>query len=68
MAVRPLLLAMVFGRTLIGESKGARRFNRRLPARRRCKSCYVPFSGPCAVPFRLFQVRPSRKNPNLCVM
>jgi hypothetical protein len=39
-----------------------------LPSHKRCKECLVPFLGLCAVPFRLLQIRPSRKNPNLCTL
>ena len=48
--------------------KIARRFYRRLPSTRRCKECLVPFLGVFSVPFRLVQIRPSRKNPNLCTL
>jgi hypothetical protein len=39
-----------------------------LPSTRRCKECLVPFLGLFSVPFRLVQIRPSRKNPNLCTL
>jgi hypothetical protein len=46
----------------------ARRLYRRLPSGRRCKECYVPFIGLFSIPFRLVQIRPSRKNPHLCTL
>jgi hypothetical protein len=46
----------------------ARRFYRHLPSGKRCKECMVPFLGVFALPFRLVQIRPSRKNPNLCTL
>ena len=39
-----------------------------------CKGCWqqlrlpVPLHGPAAVPFRLFGIRPSRMNPNICTI
>lgn len=39
---------------------------RYLPSQTRCKVCHVPFQGLGSVPFRLVQIRPSRKNPNMC--
>jgi len=55
-------------RRAMGTTKIARRLHRRLPSTQRCKECLVPFLGPFAVPFRLVQIRPSRKNPNLCTL
>jgi adenylate cyclase len=52
----------------MGTTKIARRLHRRLPSTKRCKECLVPFLGLFAVPFRLVQIRPSRKNPNLCTL
>jgi hypothetical protein len=46
----------------------ARRLYRFLPSGKRCKECLVPFLGVCSLPFRLLQIRPSRKNPNLCTL
>jgi hypothetical protein len=53
-------------RQLLGVAPAMRRVNRRLPSNRRCKQCYAPFRGLFSIPFRLLQLRPSRKNPNLC--
>jgi hypothetical protein len=55
-------------RRTMGTTKIARRLHRRLPSTKRCKECLVPFLGLFAVPFRLVQIRPSRKNPNLCTL
>ena len=55
-------------RQSLGSTKIARGFYRRLPSTRRCKECLVPFLGLFSVPFRLVQIRPSRKNPNLCTL
>ncbi len=52
----------------LGTTKIARRLHRRLPSTQRCKECLVPFLGLFSVPFRLVQIRPSRKNPNLCTL
>jgi adenylate cyclase len=46
----------------------ARRLYRFSPSGKRCKECLVPFLGVCSLPFRLLQIRPSRKNPNLCTL
>jgi hypothetical protein len=44
-----------------GSRKGMRFFFRRvMPSSRRCKVCWVPF--------QVFQIRPSRKNPHICTM
>ena len=55
-------------RQSLGSTKIARRVYRRLPSTRRCKECLVPFLGLFSVPFRFVQIRPSRKNPNLCTL
>ena len=55
-------------RQRLGTTRIARRFYRKLPSRKRCKECLIPFLGICAVPFKLLQIRPSRKNPNLCTL
>jgi hypothetical protein len=47
-------------RQCVGTTRIARRPYRILPSARRCKECLVPF--------RLLQIRPSRKNPNLCTL
>ena len=65
----PILLQPVDRfRQFVGGAPAMRRVNRRLPSNRRCKQCYLPFRGPFSVPFRLLQLRPSRKNPNLCTV
>ena len=55
-------------RQIVGGDPGMRRVLRRLPAAKRCKQCYVPFLGSFSLPFQLIQIRPSRKNPNLCTV
>ena len=55
-------------RQRLGGARVARRVYRRLPSRQRCKECLVPFLGMFSVPFRLVNIRPSRKNPNLCTL
>jgi adenylate cyclase len=55
-------------RQSIGTTPIARRFYRHLPSAKRCKECLVPFLGICSLPFRFLQIRPSRKNPNLCTV
>jgi adenylate cyclase len=55
-------------RQRLGTTQLARLVYRHLPSERRCKECLVPFLGIFAVPFRLLQIRPSRKNPNLCTL
>jgi len=55
-------------RQQLGTTQMARRVYRHLPSTKRCKECLVPFLGIFAVPFRLLQIRPSRKNPNLCTL
>jgi hypothetical protein len=52
----------------LGATKVARRFYRLLPSSKRCKECLVPFVGLFSIPFRFVQIRPSRKNPNLCTL
>jgi adenylate cyclase len=59
---------LVRARQLLGGAKLARRVYRRLPSAKRCKECLVPFLGPFSIPFSLLQIRPSRKNPNLCTL
>ncbi len=61
--MRRLLIGV---RQWLGSAKIVRRLYRRLPSTRRCKECLVPFLGLFSVPFRFVQIRPSRKNPNLC--
>jgi adenylate cyclase len=55
-------------RQRLGTTQMARRCYRFLPSDKRCKECLVPFLGICSLPFRLLQIRPSRKNPNLCTL
>ncbi|MGH7796982.1 MAG: hypothetical protein ACREQ2_19120 [Candidatus Binatia bacterium] len=55
-------------RQRLGTTLIARRLYRFLPSSKRCKECLVPFLGICSLPFRLLQIRPSRKNPNLCTL
>lgn len=55
-------------RQRLGGAKVARRVYRALPSRTRCKECLVPFLGMFSVPFRLLNIRPSRKNPSLCTL
>lgn len=63
--MRKLLIRI---RQLLGAAKIARRLYRLLPSTKRCKECLVPFLGLFSIPFRLLQIRPSRKNPNLCTL
>jgi adenylate cyclase len=58
----------VTARQRLGTTRIARRLYRFLPSAKRCKECLVPFVGICSLPFRLLQIRPSRKNPNLCTL
>lgn len=53
-------------RSVMGGPKGFRKAYRLLPSHDRCKHCHAPFQGLFAVVFRLYQIRPSRKNPHLC--
>ena len=46
--------------------RGTRLMYRHLPSGRRCTVCFVPLDGPFAVPFKIVQIRPSRKNPTMC--
>jgi adenylate cyclase len=55
-------------RTNLGTTKVARQLYRHLPSAKRCKECLVPFLGPFSIPFHLVQIRPSRKNPQLCTL
>ncbi|MGH7854859.1 MAG: hypothetical protein ACREP3_15535 [Candidatus Binatia bacterium] len=55
-------------RRRLGATQVVRRIYRFLPSGKRCKECLVPFLGICSLPFRLLQIRPSRKNPNLCTL
>src|SRR5262245_23701625 len=59
---------LIWFRQLLGSAKIARRLYRQLPSTRRYKECLVPFLGLFSVPFRFVQIRPSRKNPNLCTL
>jgi len=59
---------LIWLRTAAGTTNMARRLYRHLPSRKRCKECFVPFLGLFAMPFRLLQIRPSRKNPHLCTL
>ena len=53
-------------RTTVGGPRRFRSAYRLFPSALRCKHCYAPFHGLFAIPFRLAQIGPSRKNPNLC--
>ena len=53
-------------RTAVGGPKSFRPAYRFFPSGHRCKHCHAPFHGLFAIPFRLYQIRPSRKNPKLC--
>ena len=46
--------------------RSERRILRWLPSVMRCKVCWLPFQGPFSVPFKIVQMRPSRKNPSMC--
>jgi adenylate cyclase len=59
---------LILIRQRLGTAQIARRLYRYLPSGKRCKECLVPFLGICSLPFRLLQIRPSRKNPNLCTL
>jgi adenylate cyclase len=59
---------LILIRQRLGTTQLARRFYCCLPSSKRCKECLVPFLGICSLPFRLVQIRPSRKNPNLCTL
>jgi len=58
----------IAARQRLGGARVVRRVYRHLPSRQRCKECLVPFLGAFSVPFRLVNIRPSRKNPNLCTL
>jgi adenylate cyclase len=66
--VRAMKRILVILRQRLGTTQLARLLYRHLPSGKRCKECLVPFVGVFAVPFRLLQIRPSRKNPNLCTL
>ena len=55
-------------RQFLGGSKAMRPIYRHLPTKDRCKECLAPFQGLFSIPFRLVQIKPSRKNPHLCTM
>jgi hypothetical protein len=55
-------------RQRFGTTEMAHGVYRHLSSSKRCKECLVPFLGVCSLPFRLLQIRPSRKNPNLCTL
>jgi hypothetical protein len=63
--MRKLLVAV---RQRLGAVRIVRPLYRALPSGKRCKECLVPFLGIFSVPFRLIQIRPSRKNPSLCTL
>ncbi len=60
----------IFGviRRFLGEARGARPVYRLFPSKERCKECLAPFNGIFAIPFKILQIRRSRKNPYLCTM
>ncbi len=68
MSVHPLLSPIGGLRQLVGGDPGLRRLWRWVPSNGRCKQCVAQFFGPFSLPFRLLQLRPSRKNPNLCTV
>jgi adenylate cyclase len=55
-------------RQQLGGARVARLVYRNLPSAKRCEECLVPFSGIFSIPFSFLQIRPSRKNPNLCTL
>lgn len=59
---------LIAARRNLGSVRVARAVYRKLPSAKRCKECLVPFLGIFSLPFRLVQIRPSRKNPNLCTL
>lgn len=63
--MKKILIAIRQG---MGGTRIVRRVYRFLPSGKRCKECLVPFLGISSLPFRLLQIRPSRKNPNLCTL
>ena len=66
--VNPLLRPVGAVRQLAGGAAGLRPFWRMIPTKAGCKQCHSPFLGPWSLCFRLIQLRPSRKNPNLCTV
>ena len=68
MRVNPWLWLLARFRRPIGGAPGTRRLWRRLPSAKRCKEWFAPFQGVFSIPLRIVQIRPSRKNPNLCTM
>ena len=68
MSANPLLKPVAGLRQLVGGDPGLRRIWRLIPTAGRCKQCFVPFRGPFSALLWLIQVRPSRKNPNLCTI
>ncbi len=60
--------AIVWLRQYAGGSVNARKVFRHLPSERRCKVCAAPFLGLVSLPFKLADIRPSRKNPNICTL
>ena len=60
--------ALIWLRKFFGATQMARRVYRYLPSAKRCKECLVPFLGLFSIPFHFVQIRPSRKNPNLCTL
>ncbi len=60
--------AVVWLRRFAGGSVNARKVFRRLPSARRCKVCAAPFLGFVSLPFKLADIRPSRKNPHICTL
>ena len=67
MNTHPLFWPIDRFRRQVGDGR-MRSVMRRLPSAKRCKQCYVPFIGAASLPFRAIQIRPSRKNPNLCTI
>lgn len=63
--LRKWLIAL---RRRLGAVRIVRPLYRALPSGKRCKECLVPFLGIFSLPFRLLQIRPSRKNPSLCTL
>jgi hypothetical protein len=59
---------LIAARQRLGTVRIARTVYRNLLSRKRCKECLVPFLGMFSIPFRLLQIRPSRKNPSLCTL
>jgi hypothetical protein len=59
---------LIAARQRLGSVRIARTVYRNLPSRKRCKECLIPFVGMFSIPFRIVQIRPSRKNPSLCTL